>query len=677
VIGKVVNMQNKLKKPVGSLNLTTILAIAFFSLSVLGLLFSGGLQIFSYSQTNAESIAGKLQLIASKATGTVSSFILEKISILETIARISSLHASSRGNWSETVYGLLSSQPSFRQCILWDKNGNILEIASRMSRVESEKATGLYSNELISRVNQGDNYISPVNMDELSSEPIILIAVPEKNVLGDIMGILAAEVNLKFMLDMMINIEVGKQGHAYVVDKQGNLIAFRDLTRILKKENLAGIKIVDEFIQETENSSSGKTYRYKGITGKPVVGTYVSLNTPDWAVIIELPEVEAYQEVIQNAVRAIIITLIIAVLAGVVGIILARRLAIPLVKLTNIATRIAEGEMALKAPVSGIKEVAGLAVVFNNMTTRLNNKAEEFKRANEILLEIIEKAKEIIVNLNSSTNEIEAATQEQTTASNQNASGITEVSATLQELTITAKQITKNVGELVFSSEEGIKFLEQSEKQLEQIVQELDEVGEISKKNTTQIGELGKRSILINELVELIKEIANKTNILSINASIEASRGSESGAGFSVVAAEIRELSKEIINSAKTVEKAAKEIQDFLNLIIVTSKDESEKVINSVQLVKTIFDNMENIIGKINDNYSFTQKIDVSIKQQEKGSIQASETMKQMAEIARQSAETSREVLLAVKDIAALGVELDHVVAKYKTQTSTGVDILH
>ena len=51
--------------------------------------------------------------------------------------------------------------------------------------------------------------------------------------------------------------------------------------------------------------------------------------------------------------------------------------------------------------------------------------------------------------------------------------------------------------------------------------------------------------------------------------------------------------------------------------------------------------------------------------------------MKQMAEIARQSAEMSREILLAVKDIAALGVELDHVVAKYKTQTSTGVDILH
>jgi methyl-accepting chemotaxis protein len=654
-----VTMQNKTKKSVGSLNLTTILAIAFFSLSVVGLLISGGLQIFSYSQTHVETITGKQQLIASKATGTVNSFILEKISILETIARISNLHALSGENRSQTVNALLGTQSSFRQCILWDQNGNLLERASRMSRAESEKTTDLYSNKLLSRIDQGDNYISPVIMDKLSNEPMIIIAVPEKNVLGDNMGILAAEVNLKFMLDMMNTIEVGKQGYAYVVDKQGYLIAFRDLTRVIKKENLAGIKIVDEFMQENENSSSGNTYRYKGITGKPVVGTYVSLNTPDWAVITELPEAEAYQEVIQNAVRSIIITLIIAAAAGGIGVFLASRLAIPLVDLTKTATRIANGEMELEANVSGPREVATLAMVFN--------------RSNKFLTEIITKAREITVKLNSSTKEIEAATQEQTSASNQTASGITEVSATLQELTITAKQITKNVGELVLSSEEVVTFLQESEKQLEQIVTQLDAIGGISKKNTKEIEELGKRSVLINEMVELIKEVASKTNILSINASIEASRSSEGGSGFSVIAAEIRELSKETINSAKKAEKAAKEIQDFLNSIITSSANESEKVINSAGIVKTIFDKVEVIIGKINNNYNFTQKINVSIKQQENGSIQAADTMKQMAEIARQSAETSRQILIAAKDIVTLSVELDQVVAKYKTQTSTGV----
>ncbi|MBN2533456.1 MAG: methyl-accepting chemotaxis protein [Spirochaetales bacterium] len=290
--------------------------------------------------------------------------------------------------------------------------------------------------------------------------------------------------------------------------------------------------------------------------------------------------------------------------------------------------------------------------------------AESLKKSNDILTEIISKAKELTINLNSSTKEIEAAAQEQTNGSNEFASGITEVSATLEELTITAKQITKNVGDLVFSSEEVIKFLQSSESKLLKTVSQLEDAGKISKNNTGEINELGKRSILINEMVELIKNVANKTNILSINASIEASRAGEIGAGFSVVAAEIRELSKETILSAKNVEKAAGEIQNFLNSIILSSESESEKVIGSGKIVKQIFDDIENVVGKINDNYSFTQKIDVSIKQQENGSKQASDTMKQMSEISRQSAETARQILKVVRDIVKLVEEIDVTVKK-------------
>jgi len=340
----------------------------------------------------------------------------------------------------------------------------------------------------------------------------------------------------------------------------------------------------------------------------------------------------------------------------------------PITNLIKTASKIADGDMELLADVnkSRSKEIASLATAFNSMTTQLKNKAEGFKKNNDILTEIIVGVRELIVKLNSSSKEIEAAAQEQTSASNEHASGITEVTATLEELTITAKQITKNVGELVLSSEEVIKLLQESEKQLLLTVNHLEEVGKISANNTSEIGELGKRSTIINEMVEIIKEVANKTNILSINASIEASRSGEAGTGFSVVAAEIRELSKETINSAKNAEKAAKEIQDFLNSIIISSESESNKVIESGKVVKSINEKIENIVAKINNNYSFTQKIDISIKQQETGSRQAADTMKQLAEIARQSAETARQTLNAVKDIVNFSTELDEIVKKFK-----------
>ncbi len=374
------------------------------------------------------------------------------------------------------------------------------------------------------------------------------------------------------------------------------------------------------------------------------------------------------QEIGGIAIKLIIMGIILLCIISFFLYIITNYVTTPILNLTTVASRIANGEMDLKASEINTrsKEVESLAKNFNSMTTQLKSTAEGFKNNNEILIEIINKAKEIIMNLNSSSKEIEAAAQEQTSGANEHASGITEVTATLEELTITAKQITKNVGELVLSSEEVIKSLHENESQLIETVSQLDDVGNISKNNAKEIGELGKRSVLINEMVELIKEVANKTNILSINASIEASRSGEAGTGFSVVAAEIRELSKETITSAKEVEKAAKEIQDFLNSIIISSESESDKVIKSGKTVKVIYDNIESIVSKINNNYSFTQKIDVSIKQQESGSKQAADTMKQMAEIARQSAETSRQILLVVKDIVNLSIGLDDVVKKFK-----------
>ncbi|MBN2532072.1 MAG: hypothetical protein JXB88_04225 [Spirochaetales bacterium] len=314
-----------------------------------------------------------------------------------------------------------------------------------------------------------------------------------------------------------------------------------------------------------------------------------------------------------------------------------------------------------------------LLVIINNIlnetiqhltTSVMDNKknAEESEKSNIVLTRILNKSKDIITNLKSTSKTIDEAAQEQAAGANEYSSSITEVNSTLHELTITAKQITKNIGELVLSSEEMVKLLQEKEKQLLQIVSKLEDAGEFSNKNTVEIKELGKRSVLINTMVELIKEIANKTNILSINASIEAARSKAAGSGFSVIAAEIRELSKETIDSAKKVEKAGKEIQDSLNSIIMSSKKESEKVMESGEMVKSISGNVKDLVARINNTYGFTQKIDTSIKQQENGSVQVANTMRQMSEIARQSAETAGQIFQVAKNIVDLGNELEQTV---------------
>jgi methyl-accepting chemotaxis protein len=654
-----------------SMSLSRTLTIAFLLLSVVVLVITGVIQIFSYSQTQRESFSEKLSLIGRNAAETVSNYIAEKFSLIDQAGEFSFLQGNTNDKRQQIFNTLIGMQPAIRHLVLINPEGRPLFTVSRLSKTAASQYTNKIGSET-TVLKSIDRYISPVEIDPNTNEPMITIAVTKKNAYGNILGTIIAEINLKFMWDLMDSIKVGSSGYTYVVDDHGRLIAFRDAARVLKAENITGLKPVNDFLQKKTASKNGAAFDYKGILGTETVGLYIPLKTPAWAVVTEMPIDEATKELSKDLIMLVINVLVLSILAGLTGLFLARRITVPLVNLTKTAVKIAEGDTKLEARAQGTSEVSGLAQAFNSMTGQLRNKAEGFRKTNEILSEVIAKAKEIIVSLNSASKEIEAATQEQTSGANEHASGITEVSATLQQLSITAKQITKNVGELMFSSEEGIRLLKESENQLLLTVTQLDDVGRISKTNAGNIVELGKRSAIINEMVELIKGVANKTNILSINASIEASRSGESGAGFSVVAAEIRELSRETIESAKKAEVAAREIKAFLDSIVVSSENEASKVIGSGKTVKNIFDNMESIVSRINNNYSFTQKIDVSIRQQESGSIQAAETMKQMAEIARQSAEIARQTLSATKDIVAFGTELDRTVAKFDQDPAAG-----
>jgi putative methionine-R-sulfoxide reductase with GAF domain len=224
---------------------------------------------------------------------------------------------------------------------------------------------------LFAQVKQGQQYISSVYIDPDTSEPLILVAVPATDALGDFQGTLAAEVNLKFMWDVVDQLKVGETGTVYVIDKQGNLLAFNDIARVLRGDNVADLPEPREYITGIEEVPFLDVT--SGIQGIPIVGGVAPLSTPDWAVVTEIPWQEAYRDVIQQILVSIGITIVIATLAGLAGAYLARRLARPLVSLTGTATRIAAGETDLQAAVGGAREIASLATAFNSMTLQLRN----------------------------------------------------------------------------------------------------------------------------------------------------------------------------------------------------------------------------------------------------------------------------------------------------------------
>jgi signal transduction histidine kinase len=365
-------------------SLAATLATAFFTLSVVILLFSGSLQLFFNIQTQQQAISIKQQLIAQDAGDVVSRFILEKLSVLAITVRLANLTDLASENRGHQLESLLGLQPAFRQLVLLDTHDQEITSISRLSKRESGRLIERLGPDALAQVRQGQNYISPVYFDDVTSEPLVIMLVPAINPLGDFQGTLMAEVNLKFMWELVDQLKVGETGMAYVVDRQGNLIAYRDTGRVLRGDNIKDLREVTEFLTSPTSLDVQVGELETGIEGKLVIASFAPLGTPDWAVFTELPWLEAYGGVIQVALVSIGVILAMAIFAGLLGNFLARRLAIPLVNLTETATRIAAGEMELQVAVSGPQEVASLAMAFNSMTAQLHDLINTLEQARDV-----------------------------------------------------------------------------------------------------------------------------------------------------------------------------------------------------------------------------------------------------------------------------------------------------
>jgi rsbT co-antagonist protein RsbR len=396
-------MKSQARKPRSVLSLTATLAVAFFTLSAIVLLISSGLQILSKIQAQRETIVNRQQLIAQDASQAVSGFIRDKFSVLETAVRLADPVRASPEQQQQILDSLLGPQPALRQLVVVNAQAQEVAHVSRISRIAAGRLPEQQKADILAQIKQAKRYISPVYLDPVSDEPLVLMAVPAASVMGDIQGALVAEMNLKFMWELVDQLKVGKTGHAYVVDRQGNLIAFSDTARVLKGENVSRLQAVSEFIQRPATAHTTQVNIYQGIVGAAVLGTYVPLETPDWAVVTELPLDEAYSEIIQDVIMSVGITLAMALLAGILGVYIARRLAVPLVDLTATAARITAGATELQAPVGGPQEVAGLARAFNSMTAQLRQTLEGLEQ----------RVGERTVDLQRALDEVEARAQEQ------------------------------------------------------------------------------------------------------------------------------------------------------------------------------------------------------------------------------------------------------------------------
>jgi len=361
----------RINNPGPARSLTYTLTVAFLTLSLIALVADGIFTLYINVNRQQGIIIAQQQLIAQDASQEVSGFFEEKYKALEATTKIIELPKGSADERKLIFQSLLATQPSFRQMILQTETGETAAQVSRVSLEISKQFTTELQEAVSSQKEKSQRYISPIYYDNATHEPLIVLAIPID--IWDFKGTLGVEVNLQFMWTLVDQLKVGKTGYVYLVDQEGQLIAAKDTDRVLAGENVKNISKVNDFLTNPSISANNTpdVESYTGLLGTRVVGTYIPLSAPTWAVLTELPYSEAYEPVFQTVELSLATILVMGLLAGLVGVIVARLLAIPLVDLTETVTRIANGEVQLQAIGGGAKEIVTLATAFNTMTSQL------------------------------------------------------------------------------------------------------------------------------------------------------------------------------------------------------------------------------------------------------------------------------------------------------------------
>ena len=194
-----------------------------------------------------------------------------------------------------------------------------------------------------------------------NSEPYMRIAVPIEWFVGRVEGVLLAEVNLRYVRDVVADIQVGTSGYAYVVSHDGELIAHPDLNLVLQKRNLGELDQVRAALAGAPLPSRAQP----NLLGESVVAGYAAISDLAWAVLVERPAQEAYAPLLESVVRTLLLSLVALGMAFLASVLIIRKVVRPLGVLREGAARVGAGELEHRIEMTTGDELETLADEFN------------------------------------------------------------------------------------------------------------------------------------------------------------------------------------------------------------------------------------------------------------------------------------------------------------------------
>lgn len=484
---------------------------------------------------------------------------------------------------------------------------------------------------------------------------------------GTVQSVIYFQCDTNILQSIVEDIQIGELGEAYILDKEGTTIAYKDVQSVLDKENaiqeaaenpndndakvlaeieskmVAGETGIDRFEYAADNSNNIQAYT-------PIQGT------DGWSVAILIDEDEFMRYAYNGNNFQVIICLILCVIVILISFIVSRSIAGPIVKCAKRLRLLSEGDLKSSIPtVKGHDETRILSDSTGQLVTNFNTIVDEIGRvlssiANGDLsqesisenypgdFKVLQQYLQIISeNLNHTLGGIVEATALVSNDSEQVASNSASLSRRAVEQAGSIEQLSSIIGNMDSDAKETARLAEQAKEIVNSAGAQLNESSDYIDRLNEAMNLITDSSNEIARIIETIESIASQTNILALNASVEAARAGEMGKGFAVVASEVREL-------ATKSDVAAKATRDLIqNSIVAVNSGSSivEKVTKSVSEVVVSTGQAAEQMGIVAE--AINQQTD-SIAQAAVGISQISNVVQDNSNTAMESANTSEEL---------------------------------
>jgi methyl-accepting chemotaxis protein WspA len=335
---------------------------------------------------------------------------------------------------------------------------------------------------------------------------------------------------------------------------------------------------------------------------------------------------------------------------------ITRSITSPLQLALGVAQRVSTGDLTDRLEVRTKDEIGQLLVALKNMVESLSNIVGDLHSSS--------------IQVNSSVTEIAATGREQQATASEIAATTTEIGATSKEISATSRELVKTMNEvsgvadqsatLAGSGQAGLSRMEETMRQV------MDAAGSINAK----LAVLNEKATNINQVVTTITKVADQTNLLSLNAAIEAEKAGEYGKGFAVVASEIRRLADQTAVATYDIEQMVKEIQSAVSAGVMGMDKFSEEVRRGMQEVQHVGGELSQIIQQVQALAPRVESVNEGMQAQATGAEQISQALTQLSEAAQQTVESLRQSSVAVDGLNQVSSGLRASVSRFKQRTS-------